>query len=75
MIQESKIIKGTHGQKAVIFKGRSNFSSDSNFNKTLSIAIVSDIAITTLKFVNKVRAKIKSNESLNLSKFLNRFLD
>ena len=32
-----------------------------NFKMTFSFAIVSNIAITTLKFVNKVGAKIQEN--------------
>ena len=42
------------------------------------LAIVVIIAVTTLKFINKVGAKkrwYKRIESLNLNKFFNRFLD
>ena len=37
-------------------------------------AIVSNIAITTLKFVNRWKQRCKGMESLNLKKLLNRFL-
>ena len=40
-----------------------------------SFAIVGSIAITKLKFVNKVGAKYKGMESLNLKKLRNWFLD
>ena len=33
----------------------------SNFKMTFTFAIVSDITITTLKFVNKMGVKIKGN--------------
>ena len=35
--------------------------TNSNFKMTLSFTMVSNIAITTLKFVNKVGAKIQEN--------------
>ena len=42
---------------------------------TFSFAIVSNIAITALKFINKVGGRCKGMASLNLKKLLNRFLD
>ena len=49
--------------------------TSSNFKMTFSFTII-NIAITTLKFVNKVGAwRAKGMEFLNLSKLLNRFLD
>ena len=35
--------------------------TNSNFKMTLSFTMVSNIAITTLKFVNRVGAKIQEN--------------
>ena len=47
------------------------------FKMRFSFSSVSNIAITTMKFVNKVGGKIwyKRMEALNLNKLLNRFLD
>ena len=45
IIQNGKIIKGTH-------------LTGQNFKMMFSFAIISNIAVTTLKFVNKVGAKI-----------------
>ena len=42
--------------------------SSSNFKMTYRFATVRNIAITTLKFVNKVRANISGNGVLELKK-------